>query len=290
VYRIGDSGYLDYSLPPVQAYLHKIFGILFRQWGYESMKMDFWCQSVESEQIRYATGTGVQWRDWLLGTIRSYLPKDGFLMTCVAVAMGNPFLGKSASTYRCSIDVGACRWHEHVTGSVWNLPMLAIPGNRTCLLNVDGLGWNPALSDSENLHRLTYGFITMGSLEVDGRLEEVAPDKIALLNRLIADMDRGHPVRCPDGEAFTGVPLPRCLVVDYPAGSRTARRGIAKHIALFNWTDKPQYTGYTAGEWGLAGTVTARDFWTGAAVEFPGGNYCELLPPRSSRLFEIMSV
>jgi hypothetical protein len=287
VYRIGDSGYLDYSLAPVQAYFHKVFAILFKQWGYEAMKMDFWCQSVESENIRYATGTGIQWRDWLLSTIRSYLPSDGFLMTCVAVAMGNPFLGKAASTYRCSIDVGAFAWHEHVTGSLWNLPLLSIPGKRTCLLNVDGLGWNARLSDDENLHRLTYGFITMGSLEVDGRLEEVAPDKIALLNRLLADMDRGHPVRCPDEDAFAGKPLPKCLIVDYPAESLTGRRGIAKHIALFNWTDQPQYTGYAASQLGVSGTVEARNYWTDETVRFVDGSLCELLHPRSARLYEI---
>ncbi len=287
VFRICDSGFLDYSLAPVQAYLQKLFTILFKQWGYEGMKMDFWSQSVESETIRYATGTGVQWRDWLLSTIRSYLPKDGFLMTCVAASMGNPFLGKGASSYRCSIDVGACSWREHVTASVWNLPLLSIPGNKTCLLNVDGMGWNPKLSDDENLHRLTYGFITMGSLEVDGRLEEVAPDKIALLNQLIADMDRGHPVHCPDEEAFQGRPLPKVLFVDYPAGSKTATRGIRKHIALFNWTDKPAYAGYSAADLGLSGTVKACNFWTQQDVSFADGNVCELLAPHSARLYEI---
>ncbi len=286
VYRIGQSGYLDYSLAPVREYLHKTFTILFRTWGFEAMKMDFWSQSVESQQIRFATGSGIQWRDWLLSTIRSYLPEDGFLMTCVAVAMGNPFLGKGASTYRCSIDVGAARWHEHVTSSVWNLPLLGIPGNRTCLLNVDGVGWNPKLSDGENLHRLTYAFITMGSLEIDGRLEELPPDKIALLNRLIAHMDRGHPVRCPDEQAFTGVPLPRVLYVDYPPDSGTARRGVAKHVALFNWTDRPQHTGYTGVDLGMSRTVTARDYWTDEPVMFTDGGISELLPARSARLYE----
>ncbi len=286
-YRISNSGYLDYSLKPVQEYLHKIFTILFKEWGYEAMKMDFWSQSVESEQIRYATGTGVHWRDWLLGTIRSYLPADGFLMTCVAVAMGNPFLGKAASTYRCSIDVGACTWREHVTSCVWNLPLLSIPGSTTCLLNIDGIGWSKHLTDAENLHRLSYAFITMGSLEIDGRLEELPADKIALLNRLLADMDRGHPVRCPDEDAFTGVPLPKCLYVDYPAGSRTGKRGIAKHLALFNWSDQPQCTGYTAAELGLPAPVTARNFWTDEQVTFADGNISEWLPPHSARLYEI---
>lgn len=288
VYRIVDSGYLDYSLKPVREYLHKIFTILFKEWGFEAMKMDFWSQGVESEQIRYATGTGTQWRDWLLSTIRSYLPPDGFLMTCVAVSMGNPFLGKSASSYRCGIDVGIADWRHHLTASIWTLPILALPGNRTCLLNVDGIGWNPAIPDDENLHRLAFAFITMGSLEVDGRLEELPDDKIALLNKVMADMDRGHPVRCPDDDAFTGRPLPKCLYVDYPPESRTARRGIAKHIALFNWTDKARHTGYTAADLGLSGGETVRDFWTGENVELAEGAVAARLQPRSSRLLEVL--
>ncbi len=286
-YRISNSGYLDISLAPVQDYLHKVFRILFKQWGYEAMKMDFWSQGFESEQIRYATGTGVQWRDWLLETIRSYLPPDGFLMTCVAVSMGNPFLGRAASSYRCSIDVGACKWHEHVTSCVWNLPLHALPGNRTCLPNMDGIGWSKALPDAENLHRLTYAFITMGSLEVDGRLEELPADKVALLNRVLTDMDRGHPVRCPDEAAFTGRPLPRCLTVAYPPGSRTRQRGVSHHIALFNWTDEAQVTGFTAAQLGLEGPVEAVDFWSGETCTWSGDGICELLAPRSARLFTI---
>ena len=100
-------------------------------------------------------------------------------------------------------------------------------------------------------------------------------------------MDRGHPVRCPDDDAFTGRPLPKCLYVDYPAGSRAGQRGIAKHIALFNWTERPQYTGYTGAELGLSGTAKARNFWTDDEVTFTDGNVCEWLAPRSARLYEI---
>ena len=94
-------------------------------------------------------------------------------------------------------------------------------------------------------------------------------------------------MRCPDEDAYLGRPLPKALYVDYPPESRTARRGIAKHIALFNWTDKPQYTGYTAAELGLSGTVTACNFWTDESVTFAAGNVCEWLAPRSARLYEV---
>jgi hypothetical protein len=100
-------------------------------------------------------------------------------------------------------------------------------------------------------------------------------------------MDRGHPVRCPDEDAFTGKPLPKCLIVDYPPESLTGRRGIAKHFAFFNWTDKPQYTGYTAAELGVSGAVKARNFWTDEAVQFADDSICEWLAPRSARLYEV---
>lgn len=286
-HRIGKSGYLDVSLLPVQEYLRTVWDILFNRWGFEAMKMDFWCQAFESDHITYAAGTNMENRDWLLETLRSFIPQDGFLMTCVATAQGNVFLGKHAESYRCCIDIGNCAWPEHPIACCWIQPLLTIPGRETTLLNADGFGVNAALSDGENLHRLTYGFITMGSLEVDGRIEELAPQHLDWLRRLTSHVDRGYPVRCPDNEAFVGQPFPKVLYVDYPAGSPTRARGVVKHVALFNWTDEDQYVGATAVQLGLDGAVTARDFWTDAAVAIPAEGWCERLPRRSARLVEI---
>ncbi len=286
-FRIGHAGYLDLARPEARAYLERVWEILFQQWGFEAMKMDFWCQAFESETIRYSHGLNMEWRDWLLKTLRSAIPDDGFLMTCVATAHGNIFLGKHAETYRCCIDVGNAAWHEHPLASVWVQPLLSIPGRRTTLLNVDGLGVNPALSDAENLHRLTYGFITMGSLEVDGRIEDLDPRHLDWLQRLTAHIDRGYPVACPDEDAFSGRPFPKVLYVDYPGDSPTRQRGIAKHVALFNWRDTDEYVGATAEALSLAGPVQARDFWTDATREISAEGLCERLPGRSARLYEI---
>jgi hypothetical protein len=287
-YRIGHAGFLDYSLPEVRDYFEHVFDTIFSRWGYEAMKMDFWSHSVESNQIRYRQGTGIQWRDWLLGTIRRHLPQDGFLMTCVATAMGNPFLGKHAHSYRVCIDVGHfTRWEEHVVASCWIQGMLAFPGRQTCLMNVDGLGVSAHRPDHENLHRLTYGFITMGSLEIDGRLEELEPRHVEWLRRLTDNIDRGYPCKTADDAAFTGSPFPRVLHVDYPPGSPTRQRGIRKHVALLNWSEEPQFIGATAEQLGLPGPTTARDFWTDSPKEFGKDGICELLEPRSARLYEL---
>lgn len=288
-YRIYHAGYLDYGNPEVQAYIKSCLKTMLKDWGFKGIKMDFWCQSVESNSIRYAKGTGVEWRDWLLSTIRAQLPKDGFLMTCVAMAMGNPFLGKSAHTYRCSADVGTALWFDHINACVWNQANVGLAGRDTCLLNVDGLGVNPDATDSENLHRLTYGMITMGSLEIDGKMELLKPYQLDWIKRLTTNIDRGYKVHCPDDDCYTGKPLPKAMFVDYPKNSPTAKRGVKKHIALFNWTDKPQFTGYAAEQLGLKGTVTARDFWTDKEVTFQGGDICEKLPARTARLYEVQS-
>jgi len=58
---------------------------------------------------------------------------------------------------------------------------------------------------------------------------------------------------------------------------------------LFNWTDENQYTGYTAAQLGLSGPAAVRDFWTGETVELPEGNIVALLPPRSARLYEVLT-
>ncbi|MFW5894169.1 MAG: hypothetical protein ACOCUY_03450, partial [Verrucomicrobiota bacterium] len=272
----------------VREFFHHVFTTIFKTWGFEAMKMDFWSQSVESNSIRYRNGgTGVVWRDWLLRTIESYLPEDGFLMTCVATAHGNPFLGKYARSYRCGIDVGNGEWEDHLSASSWTQPLLATDEREMALLNIDGLGFSSKLSDEENLHRLTYGFITMGSLEVDGRFEELPDYQVEWLRRLTSHIDRGYSVKTADDQVNTGVPLPKCLYIDYPKDSPTYRRGVRKHIALFNWSNSPQFIGATAEALGLKGEIRVRDFWTDEQKAFPPAGIHERLPARSAKLYEL---
>jgi len=288
-YRIAHFGYLDPSIPEVRTFIENdVLDVITKRWGFEAIKMDFWSQCVESQDAAYRHGgTGVQWRDWLLQAVRDRLPTDGFLMTCVAVSMGNPFLGKFAQTYRAGWDISnAASWWEHVRACCWTLPMLSQPGNQTCLSNMDGLGYADKLSHDENIHRLTWGMITMGSLEVDGRLETLNDEQLEPLKRLLAHPDRGHPCRCADDQAFTGEPLPRVLYVDYPEDSLTHQRGVTKHVALMNWSDHERWVTATAEQVGLSETIGAREFWTDTPVSFDGGHICRLLRPHAAELWE----
>lgn len=288
LYRIGDYGYLDYSIPEVQNFLEHVFRTICHTWGFEGFKIDFWSQSVESNDIRYRHGgTGIVWRDWLLATMEKFCPDDGFVMSCIAMGMGNPFIGKHARTYRCCYDIGLGSWRQHLWACSWVQPLLLADERHTALHNLDGLGIQTELSDAENLHRLSYGFITMGSLEIDGEFEKLSPKHMDWLKRLCQEMDRGHAVTNLDQDVNTGRPLPKALMVTYPKDSKSYQRGIAKHIALFNWNDQEQWAGASSKAIGYEGQISVRDFWSDDIKNFGPEGIAECLPPRSSRLYEI---
>lgn len=289
IYRISDYGYFDYSIPEVREFFHHVFKTIFHTYGFQGMKMDFWSQSVESNHIRYRHGgTGIHWRNWLLSTIESYLPEDGFLMTCVAVAMGNPFLGKHAQTYRCGFDVGYSSWDDHIRSSIWSQPLYSSDERNMALLNLDGFGVSEVMTDDENLHRLTYGFITMGSFEIDGKLEERSPKELDWLNRLSAHPDRGHAVTTIDDQVYTGVPLPKCMKVDYPEDSLTYQRGVRQHIALFNWNDDEQTLAFSAEQLGLPENAKLRHFWSDEVITLGEMGLVERLRAHASALYEVV--
>ena len=62
----------------------------------------------------------MQARTAFFETVRRHLPEDGVFMTCVAVGMGNPFVGRHADTYRNTIDIGIGDWHEQGSVLRWS--------------------------------------------------------------------------------------------------------------------------------------------------------------------------
>jgi len=142
--------------------------------------------------------------------------------------------------------------------------------------------------ENENMLRLTWGYINMGMLEVDGRLEELPENYVRAVRKLTDRCDRGHRCLCPDERAFTGDPLPEVLYVDFPEGSRTRKAGIRQSIAFFNWTDRPKLVTASRYSLGHTGPVSAEDFWTGEREEFSEEFITKRLEPRSALLYDIM--
>jgi hypothetical protein len=285
-----NNAYLDYSHPEALDYLDRTLAVILGQWGMDACKMDFWSQNFEDRHARLRDPgvTAVQARARLFQTIRKHLPADGILMTCVATGMGNPLIGQWADTYRNTMDIGVGAWHEQINNCIWALPTLSIEGRKTFLLNNDSAGIMAEYPDNENLFRLTWSYINMGLLETGGRMETWPQKWVQAMRKLTDRCDRGHRVHCPDDRAFTGVPLPEVLYVDFPPDSPTAKTGVKQSVALFNWTDEPKVISVRRARLGHTAPVRSANFWTGELENLDGEFLTATLDKRSALLLDIL--
>jgi hypothetical protein len=291
LFRLGtDRGFLDYSVPEALAWLDKTLAVVLREWGMDACKVDFWSHSFECRQarLRQPGMTSLQTRRKFFEVVRRHLPPDGLLMTCVAMSMGDPFAGQWADTYRNTADIGVGRWQEQVNNCAWALPMLGLEGRKSFLLNNDSVGIMPDYPANENYFRFTWSYIHMGMLETGGRIETWPKEFVRALRKLTDRCDRGHRCRCADDRAFTGVPLPEVLYVDFPAGSRSRGLGVKQSVALFNWTDEPRVISVRRQRLGHTGVVQAVNFWTERLEKFAEEFIIKQLPAHSALLYDIL--
>jgi hypothetical protein len=285
----GHNAFLDYSNPDALAFLDRTLAVILGKWGMDACKMDFWSQIVEDRHARLQNPslTSVQVRTRFFETVRKHLPPDGIFMTCVATGLGNPFIGQHADTYRNTIDIGVGHWDEQVRNCIWALPTLGFEGRKTFLLNNDSVGIMAEYPDNENEFRFTWTFMNMGLMETGGRMETWPEKWVQAMRKLTDRCDRGYRVHCPDDRAFTGVPLPEVLYVDYPTESPTAKAGVCQSLALFNWTDEPQIISLRRSRLGHAGPVKIENFWTGERETLDGEFITKRLDGRSALLFDV---
>jgi melibiase-like protein len=289
IYKIGDFGFLDISVKPACEFIDRTLKTLIQDWGMDAIKMDFWSQQFSACEIHRSQPnyTAIQSRKILFDIIRKYLPDDGIFMTCVAVGMGNPFIAEWADTYRNSLDIGSGDWEEQIHSCEWSLPTFMHSGRKTFLLNADGLGFAD-VPISENIFRLTWGYITMGMLEIDGFLENLNEQEVARLRKLSDRCDQGHKCFCPDENAFTGYPLPESLYVNFPESSSTYKQGVKQSLAFFNWTDEMKVISVKRSGLGHEKHVKAVNFWTGEHETFKDEFITMILPPHLAFLYDIM--
>jgi hypothetical protein len=291
-YRIGDrKGFLDLTVPDARDLVDRTLSVILGEWGMEATKMDFWSQCFEDRDGRLTKPnvTAAETRRILFDLVRKYLPEDGVFMTCVAVGMGNPLIAEHADTYRNTVDIGAGTWDAQIGACYWALPVLSIEGRKTFLHNNDSVGINLNCPENENFFRLTWCFITMGMQEVGGELEELPERYVRAMRKYTDRCERGFRCLCPDEKAFRGDPLPECLYVNYPEGSRTRGEGVRQSLALFNWSDQPKMISVRRADLGHENPVDAENFWTEEKLTFDGEFISRRLGPRSAALFDIMA-
>jgi hypothetical protein len=130
-------------------------------------------------------------------------------------------------------------------------------------------------------------FMNMGLQETGGRMETWPEKWVQAMRKFTDRCDRGYRVKCPDDRAFTGLPLPEVLYVDYPEDSPTAQAGVRQSVALFNWTDEPKTVSVLRRRLGHTGPVQAEDFWTGEQETLTDDFITRRLAPRSAVLLDV---
>lgn len=281
---IGESSFLDLSVPAARDFYLQVLDALFVEWGYEGIKYDFMTQWFLLEKSRFREGSGLEWRDFAFRAIRERIGDDGFFMTCIAFSAGNPFPGLHADCYRAGFDIHEGSWNEQVRACSGTLPALLIEGKKTLLLNMDSAGFND-IPANEQRFRFNWCFITQGILEIGGKLENHSDEQFAIFNRLLANTDRGNKVHVLDNGALTGEGLPEILQVRYEDEGAMQKAGITQHLAFFNWSNEPRRLSIACQRAGLPASGTLLDHWEESPLTFDSGFVSVDLAPRSSALF-----
>ncbi|MEI6521540.1 MAG: hypothetical protein WCO98_16115, partial [bacterium] len=125
-------------------------------------------------------------------------------------------------------------------------------------------------------------------IETGGRMETWPEKWVKAMRKLTDRCDRGYRVRCPDERAFTGIPLPEVLYVDYPSDSSTAKAGVTQSLAFFNWTDEPKIISVYRENIGQIHPVEAENFWTGERELLDGDFISKRLEGRSALLLDVI--
>jgi len=275
------GGYLDLGNPEARAFFLKVLDTLYVDWGYKGIKFDFSSHWYLKDDARFTQGSGLEWREFIFREIRKRVGDDGVFMTCLAAGMGNPIQGRHADSYRCSWDINTCTWPEIDYNAEATLPQILQEGRKTLLLNMDSVGFGDKITEAEQFFRFNWVFITQGLFELGGKMENLTDKQFATLRKLFANIDRGHRVHYADEQAFRGDPLPECVQVSYPEGSRIRASGVKRHVAFFNWFDTKKVVGLEVAEDDI------KDFWTGAPVVKRDGMLTVTLPPHSSAMYAV---
>ena len=245
------SAYLDYSLPEVREYTRNAWRTIFREWGYDGLKLDFWSIPFEAPEARYRNRdrTAIELRTQFLQDLREFVPRDGFVLVAVVVnGGGSPFVGRYADAVRMGMDIGDGSAME-VRQSAEYLTAAAPFYRHDCFLgDPDSLGWCARNTPGQNRLWATMTLFSGGMCEIGGDLTKPLPEALELLRT--AARFFGPARRTLNGfssGAINGMPASR-MVLEREDGVYEAR---------LNWATTPSAVELPRG---------ARDLWTGARI------------------------
>jgi hypothetical protein len=272
----GGTAVLDPSVPEVMEYLNSMAAMVFGEWGFEGVKLDFSTFAFNSKRARYRFpgSTGVELRHKLEGIFRKHLPEDGFFGWCVVSGTSQIFLS-NADYFRCALDIGEGSWNLVKTIALMCVNTNLLLNDRFCLPNIDSVGWSDKLDEPAWNAWLNLCAVTGMALEIAGDLRKLPDWRLTKMSRTIAFSNPLRHLRFLDLEPAYAATPPSVMYAEDP--------GDESLLALFNWNENEEalidLSGYpviASGEW--------RDAWNGEPAQTIQSSPVRL-KPRESKMF-----
>lgn len=224
----GGVSMLDPSVPGVRRYLDYVCRTIFKEWGFEGIKLDFSSAAFESKRIRFRHPgkTALEWRKWLVDTFRTYLPENGFFGWCVTAGTGNPLLAPEADYFRNAEDIGKGCWEKVKRIACWCVNTNILMPERPVFPNIDSIGLSKRLSEREWKSWLNLCAITGYALEVSGDLTMLNEKQLKHLGRTLEISSPTRKFKCVD------VPYGQ---IENPPSLWLAKEKKGLLVAIFNW-------------------------------------------------------
>lgn len=181
---LAKTAWLDYSQPEVRDHARRSWETIYRDWGYDGLKLDFWTEMFEVPYLRFRNTerTAIEWRNQFLQDIHELVPVDGYLLTCCNTNAGNPFVGRWSHGARTSIDIGNGSWSEVLRSAEWQTMAALFYRGDAHLCDADSFGWAANISRRENETWATLALIGGSICEIGGDLTNLTAEAEHLLS------------------------------------------------------------------------------------------------------------
>lgn len=290
-YRIDTTAPLDPSIPEVREYMTYALDTLITEWGFDSVKHDFWSYAFEDSTplLKNHDKSGYEWREWWTYEIRRRLAKDGYFQTGCDIVMGNPFLGKYFTNYRYGIDIGNGHWENVKTNFRWGIGCFATHTGKFFVPNSDSIGLFPGLNDVDAMFCVNYCLTTHSMVEIAGLLSKNQKSpRFAMLKKAVCNPNNGQDVYTA-GYDYRTDDIPRKLY--FRTGHFTTAENVSglplRTIGFFNVEDEEIKVDFNTPEFELARKkYYLTDVWSNETYLWQGQNHL-VLPPHGSRLFAV---
>lgn len=270
--------FLDFSVPEARAYAESVFQKVFREWGFQGCKLDYWSMGFDQHDVECRLGeqTSMEHMRWFAETLRRYVGPDGLLLYGIDLPFGSPLRSKPFDQFRYYADSeGSCQSMDAMREqALWAAFLVGLyQVQRYWVPDGDGLGLFSHFDMPARHFRLWSSFLLgSGTLtELAGWLHQAKSPRLEVLKRFVRHARLGDPVELP-GYSFSQADAdPPALWV------RRAETG-PNLVAATNWDAKPLLVSLNSELFG--GAERVRDILTDEVLALP---FEGEIPPEDGR-------